>query len=252
MFRKKPSKPLTRHLLLKVDALDVPVRIVREARHSIRFAVGKSSLLVRVPHFLSETEEERQIIRLQSWASAQFRRHPALRERFQPFRYQDGEVLFVGGRSYRLCIRFEERSSHRAALRNGEVHLNLSNREQPMALAKASRQLLSRVIGADFLPQIRKRVFELNELYFQQPLKRVSLKYNSSNWGSCSSGNNINLSTRLLFAPPDVQDYVIVHELAHLVELNHSDRFWKLVSEAMPEYEEKEKWLRQNGHLCDF
>lgn len=252
MFRKKPAKPLTRHLLLKVDALDVPVKIVREARHSIRFAVGKTSLLVRVPHFLSETEEEKQIDRLQSWASTQFSRHPALRERFQPFRYQDGEALFVGGRSYRLRISFEKRDSHRATLRDGEVHLNLSDREHPLALAKATRQLLSRVIGADFLPQIRKRVFELNELYFRQPIKGVSLKYNSSNWGSCSSANNINLSTRLLFAPPDVQDYVIIHELAHLVELNHSDRFWKLVSEAMPEYEEKEKWLRQNGHLCEF
>jgi predicted metal-dependent hydrolase len=252
MFRKKPEKPLTRDLLLKVDELDVPVRNVREVRRSIRFAVGKSSLLVRVPHFLSEPEEAKQLDRLQSWASAQFSRHPALRERFQPFRYQDGEVLFVGGRSYRINIRFEERGSHRADLRNGEIHLSLSNREHPLALAKAARQLLSRVIGADFLPQIRKRVHDLNQLYFQQPVKRVSLKYNSSNWGSCSSGNNINLSTRLLFAPPDVQDYVIVHELAHLLELNHSDRFWKLVSEVMPEYEEKEKWLRLNGHLCDF
>ncbi|MDV7393186.1 M48 family metallopeptidase, partial [Arthrospira platensis SPKY1] len=77
-------------------------------------------------------------------------------------------------------------------------------------------------------------------------------KYNSSNWGSCSSGRNINLSTRLLFAPPAVQDYVIIHELAHLVELNHSDRFWKLVSEIMPDYEEKEKWLKEYGHLCEF
>lgn len=107
-------------------------------------------------------------------------------------------------------------------------------------------------MAADFLPEIRKRVFELNDLYFQQPIQDVRLKYNSTNWGSCSAGRNINLSTRLLFAPDDVRDYVIIHELAHLVELNHSDRFWKLVSEVMPDYEEKEKWLRKNGHLCEF
>ena len=61
-------------------------------------------------------------------------------------------------------------------------------------------------------------------------IKGIFLKYNHSNWGSCSHNGNINLSTRLLFAPEAVQDYVIVHELAHLVEPNHSDRFWALGS----------------------
>jgi predicted metal-dependent hydrolase len=80
----------------------------------------------------------------------------------------------------------------------------------------------------------------------------VRLKYLHSRWGSCSSSSNINLSTRLLFAPEGVIDYVIIHELAHLQELNHSPRFWRLVAEAMPDYQLKEKWLKDNGHLCDF
>ncbi|HRI62460.1 MAG TPA: M48 family metallopeptidase, partial [Saprospiraceae bacterium] len=83
-------------------------------------------------------------------------------------------------------------------------------------------------------------------------IKSVNLKYNHSNWGSCSAHNNVNLSTRLLFAPQDVQDYVILHELAHLVELNHSDRFWSLVQGYMPDYREKEKWLKLNRSKCDF
>ena len=252
MFRRKPAKPESKEVLLRVDALDVPVRIVRERRNSIRFAVGKSALLVRVPHFLSDQEEERQMERLQQWANQQFRRHPNIRERFQPFQYKTGDQLQVGTRSYLLNIVFEDRASHRGTLRNGTISLILSNQEQPLALAKATRKLLSRVVAADFLPQIRKRVYELNDLYFQQPVQDVRLKYNSTNWGSCSTGRNINLSTRLLFAPDEVRDYVIIHELAHLVELNHSDRFWKLVSEAMPDFEEKEKWLRKNGHLCEF
>jgi predicted metal-dependent hydrolase len=251
MFRKNAdNRPRKR--ILRIDTLDVPVQIVRERRNSIRFAVGKTALLVRMPHFLSEQEESAQMQRLETWASQQFRRHPAVRERFQPFQYKDGDVLQVGDRSYPLHIAFEDRASHRAVLKDGAIRLWLSNREHPVELARATRKLLSRVIAADFLPHIRQRVFELNDLYFQQALKNVSLKYNSSNWGSCSSGRNINLSTRLLFAPPAVRDYVIIHELAHLVELNHSDRFWKLVSEIMPDYEEKERWLKEHGHLCEF
>jgi len=251
MFRK-PVKSSSRQLLFKVDGLDVPVKIIREYRNSIRFALGKSALLVRIPQFLTTQEEEGQIERLNAWASRQFKRHPAIRERFQPLRYKDGDTLTVGSRSYLLRISVGERPSHRASLRQKEIHLALSNKEHPLALAKAVRILLSRVVASDYLPEIRQRVFELNELYFRQPVRRVSLKYNSSNWGSCSARKNINLSTRLLFAPPDIRDYIIIHELAHLVELNHSDRFWKLVSEAMPEYEEKEKWLKANGRLCEF
>jgi len=69
---------------------------------------------------------------------------------------------------------------------------------------------------------------------------------------SCSSKSNINLSTRLLFAPSDVIDYVIVHELTHLIEMNHSQKFWNLVKSVMPNYKQKEKWLKEYGKLCDF
>ena len=102
------------------------------------------------------------------------------------------------------------------------------------------------------MPEITRRVIELNRKHFQKPVKGVRLKYNHSNWGSCSRSGNINLSTRLLFAPPDVIDYVIVHELAHLVELNHSPRFWNIVEKAVPDYRDKEKWLKENRNLCDF
>ncbi|MBK6619740.1 MAG: M48 family metallopeptidase [Saprospirales bacterium] len=249
---RKPAKSRSRQLIFKVDNLDVPVKIVRENRRSIRFAVGKSALLVRLPHFLSQQEEDQHMERLQDWADVQFKRLPALRERFQPFRYKDGDSLVVGDRTFFLHISFEDRPSHKASLRGRDIFLSLSREEHPLSLAKAVRKLLSRMVAAHFLPEIKRRVFELNALYFQQTVKRVSLKYNSSNWGSCSAGRNINLSTRLLFAPPEVKDYIIIHELAHLVELNHSDRYWKLVSEVMPEYEEWEKWLRKNGHLCEF
>ena len=100
--------------------------------------------------------------------------------------------------------------------------------------------------------EIIRRVDELNHLFFRKTVKSVHFKYNHSNWGSCSASGNLNFSTRLLFAPDDVMDYVIIHELAHLVELNHSDKFWSLVAAAMPDYEEKERWLRDNAHLCRF
>ena len=63
---------------------------------------------------------------------------------------------------------------------------------------------------------------------------------------------NINISTRLLFAPDDVLEYVCIHELAHLIEHNHSQRFWMLVAQAMPDYTAKETWLKEKGDACRF
>jgi hypothetical protein len=70
--------------------------------------------------------------------------------------------------------------------------------------------------------------------------------------GSCSSKGNINLSSRLLLVPEPVRDSVIIHELAHRVEMNHSDRFWKLVYDAMPEYDRHHAYLTSHGKSLSF
>lgn len=66
-----------------------------------------------------------------------------------------------------------------------------------------------------------------------------------SRWGSCSAKGNVRLNWRLVMAPPEVLDYVVVHELAHLKELNHSPRFWRAVEEALPQFRESRRWLKE-------
>ena len=92
----------------------------------------------------------------------------------------------------------------------------------------------------------------INKHYFGHAVKSLRLKYNKSNWGSCSNSGNINLSTRLLMAPQWVLDYVIVHELAHMNEMNHSKKYWTIVEKVYPEYKKAEKWLKAYGSTCDF
>jgi predicted metal-dependent hydrolase len=80
------------------------------------------------------------------------------------------------------------------------------------------------------------------------PVRRVSIRSQRSRWGSCSRRGTISLNWRLVQTSTSVRDYVIVHELMHLREMNHSSRFWKLVADAYPGYRDCEAWLRQHGH----
>ena len=78
-------------------------------------------------------------------------------------------------------------------------------------------------------------------------INRIGVRDTRSRWGSCSSAGNLSFSWRLVFAPTEVFDYVIAHEVAHLRHMNHSDRFWNLVSIICPDYEIAKEWLRRHG-----
>ena len=77
---------------------------------------------------------------------------------------------------------------------------------------------------------------------------RLSLRDTRSRWGSCSSKGVLMYSWRLIMAPPAVLDYVAAHEVAHLVEMNHSQAFWDVVADLMPDYKTHRKWLRDHGN----
>lgn len=97
-------------------------------------------------------------------------------------------------------------------------------------------------------PELVRRTREF-AAKFDLPVRRVLVRNQRSRWGSCSSTGTISLNWRLVQAPESVRDYIIVHELMHLKEMNHSRRFWGHVAAAFPAYEEAERWLRKNGHL---
>jgi predicted metal-dependent hydrolase len=237
---------------IMVEETKILVEVIRERRRSVRFSVVKNGVNMRIPFILTNEQVLAQLENVKIWLAGLNKKKDNFLEKFEPKSYKTGDILTVGNRQYFLDIYVEDKKSHSARLKNNVITLNLSKHDNETHRTKSIAQLLSRVVGNDFLPFVTRRVQELNHLYFRKVIKEVRLKYNHTNWGSCSTNGIINLSTRLLFAPDDVIDYVIIHELSHLVEMNHSDRFWKVVETAMPDYREKEKWLSKNGSTCNF
>ncbi len=241
----------------EVNGVALPVKYYKElGRRSMRISFGKKAILYRVPLELTRLPGKEQ--EMWDWfkesIEKQIRKDPSLLHKYQTKSYTHGEDYHVGQRHYILSI--SEKGS-RKSLR-GQIVGDIIYIEIPLGLEyearnKTIKKLLSRVIAKDFYPHIVRRVYELNQQFYQLPnIKSISLKYNTSNWGSCSTSGNINLSTRLFFAPPAVIDYVIIHELAHFIEHNHSHRFWAKVAEAMPDYKVYEDWLDEHGSECDF
>jgi len=93
---------------------------------------------------------------------------------------------------------------------------------------------------------IKEKLGYFNQFY-RFSFNQVSIRNQTSRWGSCSRNGNLNFNYRLLFLPVDLADYVIVHELCHLKELNHSPAFWDLVKKTIPDY--KQRRLKLKGHL---
>lgn len=240
------------HKELKINGKHIPLKIYREARNNVRASMGKTAFILRMPFLLLPKDERKHLNWFENWVKEIVAKREDVQARFGGKDYQTGDKVQVGQREYNLHITYEDLKQHHAKLKDGTIYLRLCKEDTPTHLNKSIRHLLSRTIARDFLPEIEKRVYELNQQHFKKNIKRVYLKYNQSNWGSCSTRGNINLSTRLLFAPSKVIDYVIIHELAHLIEMNHSARFWKIVRDIMPDYKEQEQWLKKNGTKCDF
>ena len=246
------SSVLKYKVSIHAGGVDIPVDISLERRRDTRFGLTGKRATLRLPLGVKPDEVRVQLKKLEDWVTQVFLKKPLMRQPFEHKSYQTGDLLSVGARNYQLEVQTEVRATHSARLIGDTIYLQLSDKSSPIHLQKSIKTLLSRVVAGDYYPEIRRRVLDINDRTFRQHVNSVNLKYNHTNWGSCSSDSNVNLSTRLLFAPQEVQDYVIIHELAHLVELNHSDRFWTLVSMHMPDYLEKERWLKENRAQCDF
>ncbi len=111
-----------------------------------------------------------------------------------------------------------------------------------MAAMHAKRRIIE-----EAMPRLVAEVRRLNGEHFNSVVPKVTIRDNTSRWGSCSADGSISLNFRLLFMPQDILHYVIVHELAHTKYRSHGPRFWALVGKIIPDHKEKRRWLRDNG-----
>ena len=152
----------------------------------------------------------------------------------------DGSPILIEGK--RCVLRLRQGARRTGRLVGDEYCLTLPCPESDADVRAAIRATLSTAA----LKRIRERL-DYYGPRIGRPPGRVAIREQKSRWGSCSRKGNLNFNWKLIMAPPQALDYVVVHELCHLHEFNHSPRFWALVAAQMPDYEVWKKWLKTHG-----
>lgn len=213
-------------------------RLVRSKRRTIALLITpEATLVVRAPLRTPLEYIERVVVAKHDWILKKIQQvatRPPLRSK----EYRDGEQLLFLGEHYTLRL-----TGHKAIQMLGAELLF------PARFVKQGRTKLI----AWYSERARHVIGEQAEHFSRLTgWKYSSLKitHAEKRWGSCSPSGAINFSWKLMMAPLDIIDYVVVHELAHLVEKNHSPKFWQLVERVLPDYPSRRKWLRT--HQAEF
>ena len=127
-------------------------------------------------------------------------------------------------------------------------HLKLMEKRKEELEADPRKPLSSQEIR--LLTTRAKRIIPGRVRYYAKIMgvdyERITIRMQKSRWGSCSAKKNLNFNCLLMLTPDEIVDYVVVHELCHLKEMNHSPRFWAEVEKVLPDYRERRKWLKDH------
>lgn len=163
--------------------------------------------------------------------------------------FETGEILPFMGEDHQLEIT-TTKSAKRTTIgrQGGWLRVRVREGLHPHDQREEVRKALEKWYRKQAKSYIPERTAELAARYgFADELQKVTIKGQKTRWGSCSSNGNLNFNWRLMMTPPEAIDYVIVHELCHLREMNHSARFWAWVAEFCPNYRYWRDWLKANN-----
>jgi predicted metal-dependent hydrolase len=207
---------------------------VRRARKYILRVRPDGSLRVTIPRGGSRREAEQFLARHRQWAAEERLRVAA---RHAPVEWRAGDAIMLRGRPALLHVE-DTQGGHVLVLAGERVRL----REGVSNLRPAAETALRRLAARELLPRLQELAAEHG-----LTVRRAMVRSQRSRWGSCSSRGAIALNFRLVQMPSAIRDYVLLHELMHLRQQNHSRRYWRLVEEVCPAFRDAERWLRTEG-----
>ena len=236
LFYQRPQEPSS--LEIGFDGLVYEIRLQRHRqarRYTLRVQSATREVVLTMPPRGSIKDARAFAQKHGSWIVARLKRLP------QPAPFRHGTILPLRGEPHRIEHRPNER---------GTVWIELGDDGSRVLCVAGETAHIARRLR-DYLKREAKRELEAASRRAADALgvkiKRVSIRDQSSRWGSCSTTGVLSYSWRLILAPPFVLDYLAAHEVAHLVEMNHSRAFWRVVARIYPNLARAKAWLDAHG-----
>ena len=215
------------------------IRTNRKKTASLRLRDGQMQLVV--PKRATQGDIDRILASKANWIRKTLAEEAA-RPSFEPCTYVDGSSFIWFGQLTTLAL--SEEANGWPVLQRNQIGLKAGKSTEIRAqlLAWATQEAHN---------HIRTRVDHYANHMGVQP-GPLTIRDYKSRWGSCSADGSIRFNWRIMIAPPEIVDYVVVHELAHLREMNHSPRFWAHVKAVLPDLDQHRQWLKQNVYRLRF
>lgn len=237
-FILNPARPWAGQFV-SAGGRQIPLALIRNsrARRYVLRLRPDGSARVTIPRGGSAAEARRFSERNRGWLERQLQHQAAATNR--PKEWLIGTEILLRGELVKIEAGVNGESG--MIMFGGEL-IKVAN--PAVDLRAAIERHLWKLAARELPP----RVLEYGALH-QLPVRRITIRNQRSRWGSCSRHRTISLNWRLIQAPPQVRDYIVLHELCHLREMNHSVRFWREVKRVCPDFEAAERWLKEHSSL---
>jgi predicted metal-dependent hydrolase len=230
---------------INIDDEIYDVKVFYERRNSSRISITETSILIRVPRHLNKEEQESHIKEFLEWAAKKIREKPiGKKSKF----YNHLDLLQTHSNTYQIHIEVRDSKKNFTKIEGNRIYFKIADHNKIDKRQDHMSKQLQKHLAKNHHQDLVQQVKRINEIHFGKEVGKISYKYTRSRWGVCKiDKKEIELSTKLLLAPKEILEYVIIHELSHLIEPNHSRRFWNIVRSVDPNYKQKIKWLKVNG-----
>lgn len=220
-------------------------KLIRSRRRTIGLQITNDMrLIVRAPFFASEDFIRKLIVRKEAWINSKKEHFKQRLHEFKAKKFIPYEKFLYLGKTYPLTV--INGLSKDVVLEDNSLLIS-----QAVIIKGSARKCLESWYKTKALEYISQKT-----AYFAQiegfHYRSIKLSNAAARWGSCGPKDTLNFSWRLIMAPVNVVDYVIVHELVHLKKKGHARHFWQEVARIMPNYKQEERWLKKNGHLLNW
>jgi predicted metal-dependent hydrolase len=214
------------------------VHKVNARSRSLKLSIDKKgTVIVTTPRFIPQFAIRKFVDSHRDWIETQLKKLQSIKKKLDV----DKNQVLLFGKAYKLIANIDRSVPIGVRKIGEELHINPVQQTEASIQSTLERFLKS--AGSQYI----LKVTEVMAKKMQTSYANVSFKTQKTRWGSCSSKGNLNFNWRLVHTPPEIVNYVIIHELAHRTHMDHSTNFWKLVEKFDPEYRKHRGWLKRHG-----